>query len=262
MNKDPFDLNNMLEQWVEQGDWLMISNMFRHLDPYFIVTHAWCFAWGMITEQINLTEDEMERYCGYWCKDAWMNACKYQKMSEEFMRRHYNDLDWDNVSHYQHLSQDFMMCYATQINWAIASCYQILTPETLEELKDYVVWDYLPLENYNERFVMEHADLIGWDILPLKKQFSEWILREYADDIDWAELSKYQGMSEDFVMEFEDKINFAYLLVNRNSYLRKSFIEKYIDKITTLTWKSQKDEIVRKYGQEFWDKYKTYFRLP
>lgn len=255
------DINSLVNQWVEQGDWLMISNMFRYLDPMFIVQHGWCFAWGMITEQHQLDEDEMERYCRYWCRDAWMNACHYQKMSENFMRNHNKDLDWEMVSHYQHLSQNFMIDYALYIFWPAASCYQIIYPETLEVLKDYVYWEYLPLDNYDEHFVIEHVDRIGWSNLPLKKQFSESFIREYYNEMDWGELSSYQNMSEDFIKEFEKDITFSYLITNRNSYLSKSFIEKYIHKIGRTTWKSQKEEIVKRYGQDFWEKYKTHFRV-
>lgn len=262
MNKDPFDFDNMLEQWVEQGDWLMISNMFRQLDPMFIIEHAYCFAWGMITELIELDEYEMERYCRYWYRDAWMNACQYQKMSEKFMRNHYRDLDWEMISHYQHLSQDFMIDFKDYVYWPIASCYQIITPETLEVLRDYVIWEYLPLDIYDERWVIEHVDRIGWSNLPFKKQFSEQLIREYYVEMDWGELSSYQTMTEDFIREFENDITFNYLLINPNCHFGKEFISKYIHKIGKTTWKSQKDAIIKKYGKEFYNEYYEHFQLP
>lgn len=251
-----------IEQLVEDGEWLTLSNMFRTLDPSFIVEHGYCFAWGMITELIKLDEYEMERYCGFWDRNAWSNACQYQKMSEQFLRDHDRDIDWIIICQYQRLNEGFMADYHYYLDWPVTSHYQYMSPKFLEEFSDYVYWELLNLDYYDELFVIKHIDKIGWNNLPLKKQFSESIIREYYDKMDWGELSDYQYMSEDFIREFENDITFNYLLINPNCHFGKEFISKYIHKIGRTTWKSQKDAIIRKYGKEFYNEYCEHFQLP
>lgn len=249
----------VIKQLVEEGNWLALSNMFRILDPSFIMEHAYCFAWGMITELYQLDEDELERYCGYWISNTWKNACQYQKMSEQFLRNHIRDLDWNIVCHYQRLSEGFMTDYWDHLDWPVVSHYQYMSPKFLEDFDEYVWWELLNLDYYDELFVIKHVDKIGWSNLTSRKQFSESIIREYYDEMSWGELSSNQYMSENFIREFENDITFNYLLVNPNCHFGKKFISQYIHKIGRTTWKSQKYNIIKKYGLEFWDKYAKHF---
>lgn len=205
-NVEMITFEETLNNLVERGDFLTISHCYKGLSKGFIYKFGYCLAWGHITEMETLYEDEMEAFCGFWSKSAWMNACHYQKMSEKFMREHYNDLDWDLVCHYQNFSESFIDEFSSYVNWGCISAMKPFSIPFIERHIENIDWDYLRLDDLNENFIREYIDYIGFHNLPMKKQLSEDFMREFADELNWSEIKQYQTLSDSFKKEFANKL--------------------------------------------------------
>lgn len=72
----------------------------------------------------------------------WLMICKYQKLSCNFMREHFNYLFIDQICKYQNLQDDFILEYSKKLNLIIVSRYQKLS-------YDFIVQNFgiLSLEN-------------------------------------------------------------------------------------------------------------------
>lgn len=249
------NFEEFINKMIELHDFGVLTQCFRSVPPNIIYEYGYAFGWGNICESYELEPYELETYCQYFNNNAWTNCCHYQRLSEEFMYRHYNNLDWTMVCTYQHLTEQFMEISFSHLNWGAVSRYQDLSEEFLRRHKNNIHWDQLDLSKYDQHFIMEHIDYIGWYRLPKRTSLSEWYIRECYDLIDWGSISKYQCMSEDFIREFENELNFGDVILNSQCHLSANFIARYAKKIGVDYWKINKDKIEERYGKEFWNNY-------
>ena len=79
---------------------------------------------------------------------CWRMICKFQKLSEDFIREFQNQVDWDYISQYQHLSPQFVMEFIDKVNVHHIKKYQydINVPfeHNLKDLSKFeIIDDYL-----------------------------------------------------------------------------------------------------------------------
>ncbi len=66
-------------------------------------------------------------------------VCKYQKLTEKFIRNHKNELDWNTISEYQKLSERFILEMSDYVNWVWISEKQKLSKEFILQNKDKLI---------------------------------------------------------------------------------------------------------------------------
>ena len=169
-------------------------------------------------------------------KELWTQACRYQKLSEAFIRKHENEVDWVQVSFHQKLSIKFA-----------------------EEFKDKLAWDAVARNTHiSERFIkhfFNREDIIHryikgntpetdktrmgrnivlqqmWFDLTKHHKFSEQFLREFQYNINWDWVSKeYKHLSFDFIREMKDKIQFQFIIAHNQFNAKKlNEMKNYVD---------------------------------
>ena len=119
---------------------------------------------------------------------------KYQKMSEEFLNKHFDDL----------------------------SDYMAIILET-HELPEYM------LEKILELYKSRRMENSFWSSLPIHQKLSQSFVEKHEDEINWASFSTYQKIDDsDFVNKYMDKI--SWINVRDNIKMtEEAFIEKYME---------------------------------
>lgn len=119
---------------------------------------------------------------------------KYQKMSEEFLNEHFDDL----------------------------SNYTAILLET-HELPEYM------LEKILELYKSRRMENTFWSSLPIHQKLSQSFVEKHEDEINWASFSTYQKIDDpDFVNKYMDKI--SWINVRDNIKMtEEAFIEKYME---------------------------------
>jgi hypothetical protein len=104
-----------------------------------------------------------------WAKTAyasWPTICKYETLSENFIRVHKDLIAWYELSIYQTLSENIIREMKDYVLWAEISYYQILSEDFIREMKDYVDWDMIAYKqklSYN--FIREFQDKLDLGVL-------------------------------------------------------------------------------------------------
>src|SRR5574343_1731177 len=70
----------------------------------------------------------------------WGCISEYQKLSEEFIEKHYDKVDWDYISINQKLSEELIDKYNNKVDWDNISKYQKLSEELIEKYNNKVDW--------------------------------------------------------------------------------------------------------------------------
>ena len=65
----------------------------------------------------------------------WTELCENETLSEDFIRKHKDNLDWRYISCHQTLSEDFIREFADCVNWAYISECQTLSDDFRKEFK-------------------------------------------------------------------------------------------------------------------------------
>lgn len=111
-------------------------------------------------------------------KSIFTHSLVSEKFIEEFV-----NMDggyWAEVSSFQRLSKNFIKKWQHRIDWYKLNSrnYKQLNEKLLDEMKDYVFWEYLSSErDFSERFLEKHEDLIYWEKLNCKKFSLKFILK-------------------------------------------------------------------------------------
>ena len=87
-------------------------------------------------------------------KSAWEQVCEYQKLSENFIREHINDINWRFIIQYQILSEDFMREYKGKLDWDEISAWQRLSESFIWEFRDKLnLCNVLTRSKVSEEFI-------------------------------------------------------------------------------------------------------------
>lgn len=133
----------------------------RHMDE---IKEYGCF--GQLFTHQALSESFIEKYAGNNPLN-WENISRYQKISDEFIDRHADDVDWTYISEYQTLSEETMRSHIEDIDWAYASGSQEIPLSLLEAhmevgngiILDGLYWpDVFKFQDIPREFVVKHLD--------------------------------------------------------------------------------------------------------
>ena len=86
----------------------------KHFDTFYVLENGNESFWNNMVCKWALTEDQLGMIMD-WVQPTFV--CRYQKLSEEFMRKHADKLDWNALSIYQTFSEEFAREYKDKVFW-------------------------------------------------------------------------------------------------------------------------------------------------
>lgn len=131
------------------------------------------------------------------------DVCKFQNLSENFIRRFYDIVEWNYISKYQVLSEDFIESFKDKVNWKYISKYQNLSENFIRKFKRKVNWNYISSSD---------------------NSLSHDFIYEFRHKINWKNLSKcYKNIDKSFLLRFNKYIYFDYLYFNLDCHIYNNF---------------------------------------
>ena len=118
---------------------------------------------------------------------------------------------------------DIAKHFKDDLNWSIVtsneSVINIEDGATIEELKDYLDWQYLSEKmTLSNDILLRYAPLFNWNVINKKynySEFSEAVIDALESFIDWNKLSKASiEFSIEFIRKYRDRWNWNSLLEN------------------------------------------------
>ena len=131
--------------------------------------------------------------------------------------------NWDSISSNPGLTLDIAKHFKDDLNWSIVtsneSVINIEDGATIEELKDYLDWQYLSEKmTLSNDILLRYAPLFNWNVINKKynySEFSEAVIDALESFIDWNKLSKASiEFSIEFIRKYRDRWNWNSLLEN------------------------------------------------
>ena len=138
---------------------------------------------------------------------SWWYISIYQKLSEEFIEKHYDKVDWYNISQYQKLSESFIEKYIDKVDWSCISQYQTLSEEFIEKHIDKVYWCSISInQKLSEEFIEKYIDMVNWRCISIYQKLSEEFIEKHIDKVNWNCILLYQKLSKKFIQKHQNKI--------------------------------------------------------
>lgn len=109
----------------------------NHFDTFYVLEYGNGQFWNNLICEYALTEDQLEMIFD-WVAPLFVS--RWQKLSEEFMRRHADRLDWSTLSIYQKFSTDFIRENYDKVFWVAMAENQELDEKTKREFKEELDW--------------------------------------------------------------------------------------------------------------------------
>jgi hypothetical protein len=177
---------------------------------------------------LSVLEKYAEKLEGHWWR-----VSKYQRLTEDFIRKFADKLNWDFVSQYQVLSDDFMREFQESINWNIISQHKTLSEKFMVDFKDRLVWHKIAKHQYlSEDFIFAFHEKLGWKNISEYQSLSSDFIQEVIDIVDLKLISQSQQLSEDFIYENLSRISdFDVPALIENNKMSLTLIESIIKKI-------------------------------
>jgi len=174
----------------------------RQVDEELIRKYDKYWDWTQISKA-RLSEDLIEDY--KYCVD-WTEVSMHSRLSENFIRKHVNDVNWEKISEWQRtLSEDFIRQYQDMVNWKFISQYQKLSEKFMDEFADKIDWFYASKsQKMSEGFIAKHRDDVDWGRISRYQVLSMYFIRQYKNYVKWNSIFMYQKTSEKFKEEFAE----------------------------------------------------------
>lgn len=108
----------------------------NEVDETFIKKYNNVIKWDIISKQMSLTEDFIDKFSKYIDFEQ-LSKYVYSQFSEDFIQKYANKLNWDYISANSKLSEKFIQKYANKVNWpSILVLQKGISPEFKEKHKD------------------------------------------------------------------------------------------------------------------------------
>jgi len=144
----------------------------------------------------------------------WVDICKYQQLSESFIREFNDKIDWLRISEYQNLSESFIREFNDKVYWSYISIYQNLSESFIRGFQDKLNWYFISVcQNLSDSFIKEFSHKINKDHLPNK-------VDSRSDEEKLEEIQEYANERQ---LEFKD----GYLYAFRNHTNNKGVFNGY-----------------------------------
>ena len=114
---------------------------------------------------------------------------KRHKLSEQFLEKHLKGKrEWKRHAAYvRGLSEDFMRKHKNEINWHIASATQKMSMKFIEEFADKIDWVEASInQKMSEKFIRKHWDKVSWGEILLNQKLSMPFINELAEMMDYG----------------------------------------------------------------------------
>lgn len=127
--------------------------------------------------KFNLSEEFIERLLPIVDDDyIWFDIFKYQKLSENFIRKYVEQYDNDI--------------------WSVISSYQTLSEDFINEFKDKVIWyDISGKQKFSEEFALKFHNKLYWAPIIRRKLFS---IDFYIQNIDFLTTEDLSDLVSDY----------------------------------------------------------------
>lgn len=115
----------------------------------------------------NLSEDFLREYADQFKRLEWNLICRWQKLSESFIREFTKKVNWKIIVINQDISLDFVKENHKKVKWLDVS-QERLTEEQIDKYKDYLEWVYVLDFNHmrmSDEFIEAHEKYIVWESL-------------------------------------------------------------------------------------------------
>ena len=159
-----------------------------------------------IVEEIKDIEKFFEENMDNFGVD-WVNISIFQKLSEEFIEKHYDKVDWYNISKYQKLSEELIEKHIDKIDWDCISKYQTLSEDFIEKYIDKVYWYFISkCQKLSELFIEKHYNKINWVNISIFQTLSEEFIEKHYNKVNWNCIFQWQILSKEFLQKHKNKI--------------------------------------------------------
>lgn len=117
------------------------------------------YIWDTMLASRPFSEEQIERLLPYAKENDWKDICRFQILSEKFMRKYIEYLDWNEIIVRQKLTEDFMRENEDKIDWEKASTFQRMSMNFMIEFADRLDWLSISFhQEYNRDFVKQFKD--------------------------------------------------------------------------------------------------------
>lgn len=228
-----------------------------HLPDNFVLKYRRRLHLDYVFQETQLKEETLDKLSKYLTTKEWHEVWDNQKVSEEFIERHIDNIDWERVSCCQQLSENFIKKYIDKLDWEGISFNQELSEQFVREY-----WDYIDKEvffNLNEKisnnFIREMRSRYKKEVATIggNSSVDTNIFQEFLDELNWDELSGATNLTEEQVMKWRDYLDWHDIVAFQPD-LSIEFIKKFIRGIKAHNKWAYALEY-RKFDEEFIEKF-------
>lgn len=239
--------SKILKEFCDKVDWIKIiyNNKLKEDVIEFYITHILVdrhynesYIIPLISHQ-SLSVEFLDKYWNVFKPFANLIS-KWQKLTEEFIERHKDELDWDHISSYQDLSEQFMREHESYINWNIIHQTRSLSRAFVMEIYNefFNNISYTNECNYKltQTFIERYYDVFKWDWVVISRyvDLNSVFILKYKDKLHLDDIAKFQKyLGEEFVETHLKNYISEYIA---NHKVSVNFIRKHVDKIKALHW--------------------------
>jgi len=218
---------DMIEKAVLNGFGLN-EKFCKLLSDEFVIQHmSKCYLFHGIFRDRKFDEEILDKHSN--CPLDWKHISQYQKLSEQFIEKHSEDLYWEFVSYRQKLSETLIEKYSDKVDWSSISEYQKLSEEFIEKHSNKVKWSYISWnQKLSEPFIEKYSHNVDWVQISNHQKLSEEFIEKHSDKVYWKNITRCQVLSEPFIEKHSDKLDWENIFICQE--LSESFIEKHFGK--------------------------------
>ena len=254
-----------ISEYIDKLNIVKISS-YKYLSEEFMTEHKDLLDWRIltITQKLNndfillnmdvitddmisvmsftvfLSMEVLTKYVHNSLYVNWYNISEFQKLSEEFIEKHINELELTFLCTNQKLSEEFIRKYVKKNDLNLIFKYQKLSEEFIKELiksnnvynsgyyKVKLIWgNIFRYQKLSEGFIEKYKlfSLENINSICEYQKLSESYMRRNIEILKWEEISKHQKLSEEFIEENIDKMNMIFLIENQD--LSEEFTNKF-----------------------------------
>lgn len=216
----------------------------RELSEEFVRKFFSALDWFSICKNSNVQNysESFFKDCRFNTKTFfWFYISQIKNLSEDFLEKHFDNLDLFKVISNSSLSEDFIRKYQDRLDWLLISEFQVLSNSFKEEFKDKLNFEKIQLreenvkpEDYTFEYISKFANNISWPKVSTQAPLN--ILSELADselekNIPWVLVSS-RNLTEDFIKKYKDKLSWDILsiLMDASKYSQE-FYEIHSERI-------------------------------
>jgi hypothetical protein len=135
-----------------------------------------------------------------------------RQRSEDFVRRHQEQLDWWRVSQHARLSEAFLREFQDKVNWDLVSVGQQLSTAFVEEFADRVNWRNFSHNPYlTDEQIRHFKDRLAWGhLIYFGRRISEEMIRAHEalipDRMGWDTIIERQMVSPEYLKEIKARL--------------------------------------------------------